>query len=248
MRYLLLAGVAAVTLGGFNYAQAQEAEAVPALSKGDVEDTIRSYLLENPDLIVEALDVYRQNQAREQQERAAAKIDEHKDALTGASQPSVGNVNADVVVTEFFDYNCGYCKRAFPDVQALVDADKNVRFVFKEMPILSANSRDMARFALAAHKQGKYFEYHGALMEARGQKDEDALRKIGEDLGLDGEKLVADAASQEIEEQLVKNIAVARDVGATGTPAFVINGKLYPGYLGPDGLKQAIEDARKGDS
>lgn len=146
---------------------------------------------------------------------------------------------------EFFDYNCGYCKRAIPDIQNVLKDDENVRFVFKEMPILGPSSRTAALWALAAHNQDKYFDYHVALMEFRGPKEEAQLEKLARDAGLDVEKMKQDIADGNIEEELNKVMSVASEIGVSGTPAFIVGETFIPGYIGEDGLKEAIKAERE---
>ena len=205
---------------------------------------IKEYLKENPSVVVEALEEYRVQQEQEAMKAAQAGIQDNIAYLTRADAPSVGNPEADVTVVEFFDYNCGYCKRAVPDIQNILKEDKNVRFVFKEMPILGPTSRTAALWALAAHEQGKYFDYHVALMEHRGQKTEEELEKLAKKVGLDAAKMKADIENGEIAKELDKSLEVARSIGVSGTPAFIIGDQFVPGYIGEDGLKNALEEAR----
>ena len=234
---LLIAG--AVFIGTF------PVQAEDTLSKSDIEKIVKDYLLENGEIIIEAVDAYQQKAEKERQAKTTETIKAKLDLLTSADAPSAGNPKGDVTVIEFFDYNCGYCKRALPDINTLIEKDKNVRFVFREMPILGPTSRTAAQWALAAHKQGKYFEYHSALMKFRGQKSDAQLAKLAKNVGLDVEKARKDAASDAIEEQLNKDIELARLVGVEGTPAFIVDGEFFPGYLGEGGLKKAIEKARE---
>lgn len=220
--------------------QAQE-----TLSKSDVEVIIKEYLMENPEVLIDSLESYRDKQEQQQARSAAENIKKHEAYLTRAEAPSIGNPEADVTVIEFFDYNCGYCRRAVPDIQKMLKEDKNVRFVFKEMPILSQTSHEIAKWSLAAHEQGKYFEYHAALMSKRGANNAENFKKIAKGLGLDPDQLEKDAKSEKVAKDLEKSIQIAREIGVRGTPAFIIDGELYPGYLGEDGLRQAIEKARQ---
>jgi protein-disulfide isomerase len=210
-----------------------------------IEEVLKSYLNEHPEIIIESVENYRRKQEEEMQAKAQDTITDKLAWLTAKEAPSAGNPDGDVTIVEFFDYNCGYCKRALPDIQEVLKTDKNVRVVFREMPILSPESRTIAQWALAAHKQGKYFEYHVALMNTPGGKDIEALKKIAQDTGLDVEKLEKDANSKEVTIMLQDDMQIAQDIGIQGTPAFIINGELFPGYLGPDGLKASIEEARK---
>ncbi|MGH1398734.1 MAG: DsbA family protein [Alphaproteobacteria bacterium] len=215
--------------------------------KGEIEGIVKAYLMENPDVIFDSIEAYKAKQAEEEASKAQNAIKDNLAAMTAEDAPSIGAsaADADVTVIEFFDYNCGYCKRAIPDIQSVVKDDAKVRFVFKEMPILGPTSRVAASWALAAHKQGKYFDYHVAIMEHRGPKNEEELSKLAEKLGLDADKMKEDANSEEIKKELEEDIAFAREIGINGTPAFIIGGKLYGGYLGKDGLKATIKETRE---
>lgn len=206
---------------------------------------IQDYLMENPNVIFESIEAYRAQQEKDAQKQAEAKIGDNMAFLTRADAPSVGNPNGDVTVVEFFDYNCGYCKRAVPDIQALLKEDTNVRFVFKEMPILGPTSKTAAIWALAAHKQGKYFEYHVALMEHKGPKDDKQLEKLAKDTGLDVDAMKKVIASGELDKELDEVMKVAREIGVSGTPAFVVGSQFIPGYVGKDGLIDAIKTERE---
>jgi protein-disulfide isomerase len=214
--------------------------------KTEIEKIFKDYLTTHPEMIMESLQAYQQKQALDKQAMAETKISENIGALTAKDLPSAGNPDGDVTVVEFYDYNCGYCKHAYTDVQKVLETDKNVRFVFKDLAILGPTSETAARWSVAAHKQGKFFEYHAALMQHKGSIDEAALEKVGTDVGLDIAQLKKDAASEEIKTSVDKSREMAASMQIHGTPAFIINGKLYPGYLGEDGLPKAIEEARKG--
>ncbi len=214
--------------------------------KAEVRQIIQDYISQNPDIVVESLKLYQEKQQRESLEAAQQKITEYKDYLNGKTMPSAGNPDGDVTVVEFFDYNCGYCKKAIGDIKEIIDTDKKVRFVFIEMPILGPTSLTAALWAHAAHKQGKYFEFHQILMEHNGAIEDSVLEAAAKKAGLDVEKMKKDIQSEEIGQEVDKGMLVGRDIGIQGTPGFVINGQLYPGYLGKDGLKQAITDARAG--
>lgn len=245
----ILLGTALITgVAGLSAMQAHAEDAFDAAQKEEIGKVIQEYLKENPEIVIEAIEAYRSQEAEREQKQAEEKIIDNREYLTRADAPSIGNPDADVTVVEFFDYNCGYCKRALPDIQKISEADPNVRFVFKEMPILGPTSKTAAQWALAAHKQGKYFDYHVALMEHRGPKDEDNLKKLGEKVGLDVDKAKAAIDSGEIDKELDMVTKVGREIGVTGTPAFIVGDKFIPGYIGEDGLKGAIADARKNDS
>ena len=238
-KFLLITATIAVTAPG---AQAEE---FSAAQKKALEGIIKEYILENPETLVESLDLYQLRREQEREEQAAKVMGENMDLLTSKDSPSIGNPDGEIVVVEFFDYNCGYCKRALPDIQAVADKDKDVRIVFKEMPILGPSSMTAAQWAMAAHKQGKYFEFHAALMNHRGNKDANAMKSIARKLKLDVDKMAKDANSKEVKNMINEDMELARKIGISGTPAFIVDGKLYPGYLGEGGLQGSIENARK---
>lgn len=214
----------------------------------EMDAVIRNYLLENGDVILEAVERYQKQEQEEQFKKSNEKLQEFLPELTTAAAPSIGAADAPITVVEFFDYNCGYCKRAVPDIQAVLNEAKDVRFVFREMPILGPSSLTAARWALAAHKQGKYFEYHVALMQHQGSKDEKSLSALAKSVGLDVDQMKKDANSAEIQDLIEKDLEISQEIGIRGTPAFVIDGTLHRGYLGPDGLQSEIEKARSNKS
>ncbi len=220
-----------------------KAESFDDAKKAEIGAIIEDYIMENPELIMKAVEKHRQNQAEEAQRLAQENIKKYISYFAGDEMPVAGNLEGEITVVEFFDYNCGYCKRAFDDVQSVLEENDNIRFVFQEMPILGPSSMDAAKWALAAKEQGQYFEYHQALMETKLPKTVENLAKIAEELGLDVDKMKETAGSEEIQAQINKSVAAARSIGISGTPAFVIGEELFPGYLGPDGISAAIEEA-----
>ena len=158
---------------------------------------------ENPELILEALQALEERQVKAQAEVAAATLASERIALNrDPNAPVLGNPDGDITIVEFFDYNCPYCKKAAPEVDALLEADKNVRLVLREWPILSEGSAFAARAALASRVQGKYAEFHEALMTMRGKLEAETVLRIAEETGLDVEKLQIDMKSPEVEEHI----------------------------------------------
>ena len=247
MKHKILTSLAIILTGALISIPAVHAEeaGLNDIQKKEVISVFEQHLKENPKLVIDAIESFQRQEALAEEEKAKKSITDNLAKLTAEDLPFVGNKDADVTVVEFFDYNCGYGKRAVPDIQALIKEDKNVKFVFKEMPILGPSSRTAAQYALAAHKQGKYFDYHAALMSHSGPKNEKTLEGLGKDLGLDVEQLTKDAGSEEIAKSIEDSIALATRIGIRGTPAFVVGEDLSRGYLGRDGLKAAIEKARK---
>ncbi len=224
-------------------AQAEEGSFTEA-QKTEIEGIFSAYLMENPDIIMKAISAQQARQQEEKDRKAAAVLEEIMPDLLNGKAPTAGNPEGDVTIVEFFDYNCGYCKKALKDIQSTISSDEGVNFVFKEMPILGPTSLTAAKWALAAHKQDKYFEYHIALMEHKGPKNESELSKLAKKIGLDVDQMKKDANSKEVADHVAEDLAAARSLGINGTPAFIIDGEIKSGYLGLNGLKAAIADAR----
>lgn len=218
------------------------------MNRAEVEKIVRSYLLENPEILNEMLTVLKAREEAGATEKAKAAIAKNRDALLNDGYSYVGgNPNGDVTVIEFFDYRCGYCRKVRDDIVTLIQGDSNVRVVFKEFPILGATSREAARAAVAAKKQGddKYWAFHQAMLGVEGL-DRDAIYDIAAGQGLDVAKLKADMQSPDVEDVLAKNHALGEAIGVDGTPAFIIGDALYPGALSASELKALVDEQRGG--
>jgi protein-disulfide isomerase len=192
-----------------------------------VRAMIRDTLIANPEILVEASKAYEAKQARVVNERVAQSFVELK---RDHADLSFGPANAKITVIEFFDYKCGYCHAANDWVWNLMETRNDVRVIFKELPILSENSHGAAKAAIAAHKQGKYKDFHRALMTARGDLGMDQVMQIATTVGLDVERLRKDMADAKVEEHIAGMRQQATQLGINGTPGFVINGKLVTGF------------------
>ncbi|MEM1087360.1 MAG: DsbA family protein [Pseudomonadota bacterium] len=208
----------------------QSAEAV---NKDAVEQIVRDYILENPEIIEEALIALQDKRDAEEQMAASKALSENADALFNtASDYSVGPADAPVTVVEFFDYRCGFCKRSTDWAIGLSESyEGQVRVVFKELPILSAESEKAALAALAAGKQDKYVDIHRTLMELDNSSgfDKDAIDGAAKAAGVDVAKMRADMDSVEVQRQLAEMKALARTLNITGTPTFVVGTSVVPG-------------------
>jgi protein-disulfide isomerase len=192
-----------------------------------VRAMIRDTLIANPEILVEASKAYEAKQARVVNERVAQSFVELK---RDHADLSFGPANAKITVIEFFDYKCGYCHAANDWVWNLMETRNDVRVIFKELPILSENSHGAAKAAIAAQKQGKYKDFHRALMTARGDLGMDQVMQIATTVGLDVERLRKDMADAKVEETIAGMRQQATQLGINGTPGFVINGKLVTGF------------------
>ncbi|AGH99014.1 DsbA family protein [Micavibrio aeruginosavorus] len=238
--------VLAVSVAGFALVpHAATKDAFTADQKAALNDIIHDYLMENPQVIMEAVAKHQVDQEQAQVDAMKDLIVTKKDALfNDAGKPVAGNPKGSVVIAEFYDYNCGYCKHAFSDMAQILESDKDVKFVMIDFPILSETSHMAAKYALAAGKQGKYFEMHSRLMKLSGQMREEQLQDIGKDLGLDVEQMKKDADSADVAKQIESNIALARELGISGTPGFIINETPVRGYLGLEGMQSIIAEER----
>ncbi|EBA13493.1 DsbA family protein [Roseobacter sp. CCS2] len=236
MRKLL--AVALMTLLPFG-AVAQE------LSEDQIKALALEAIRENPEIIAEALSVLREERnVAEAAAQAEALVRQRAALESDPNAPFVGNADSETVVVEFFDYNCPYCKRAADNVKALIAADDDLRIVYREWPILGDGSEFAARAALAARAQGKYEDMHWGLMEMRGRAEEASVLALARSVGLDVDQLVADMQSEEVNSHLATSQQLARTLGFTGTPAFVIGDALVPGAVPLSDLQGLIADAR----
>ena len=215
------------------------------LTEARIKELALEAILENPEIIEQAIGLLQQKQLARQQADVASILAERRNELEeDPNAPVLGNPAGDVTLVEFFDYNCPYCKRAMQEVKTLLQADPNIRLVYREWPILSPGSIFAARAALAARKQGKYEEFHWALMGFKGKVEEGSTIKIAKEVGLDVEKLKVDMLAPEIEEHIRLSMNLAEALNINGTPAFIAGEKVYPGLLTSEQLSPAIEDAR----
>ena len=197
-------------------------------------------------MIKEAIQELDRRQAVEAQAATKKKIAERAEEIyRSAGDLVLGNPKGKVTVVEFFDYNCGYCKKAIPEVEKLIQSDKDVRVVIKEFPILGPGSVFAAKAALASRSQGKYDEFHLALTKLNGVKDEASVMQVAEQVGLDLDKLKTDMESDGVSEVIGRNYSLAEALAINGTPSFIIDEALEPGYVTYDVLAQHVSAVRQ---
>jgi protein-disulfide isomerase len=207
---------------------------------------IREYLIANPEVLVEAMQELERKQDTQRDAVAQKAIRQHKtELLSDPDSPFSGNANGDVVVVDFNDYQCPYCKRAHQAVKQVVAADGKVKVVYKDLPILGEPSRIAALAALAAAKQGKHAALHDALMEFGGKLDRARILELAASVGLDVALLEKDMEDPKFKQLIDRNMALAGALGVRGTPAFVIGDQFVPGAVDAAALKQLIADARR---
>ncbi|MGK6318521.1 DsbA family protein [Sphingomonas sp. DT-204] len=228
---LALLLVAAGAVGGAAVLAIQTLRPAPAT--GDV----RGYLLAHPEVIPEAMNALRD---RESAKAVAANRGAIVDPFPGAVG---GNPNGDVTVVAFMDYACGYCRASLPALAELVKTDPGVRIVYRELPILSPDSRTAAEWSLAAAEQGKFMPFHEALYAA-GHVNQASIAAAAAIAGLDRTRASAVARSQPVAAEIAKNLKTAGELGVTGTPSWVIGDRFASGAIGYDALAEAVKAAR----
>jgi protein-disulfide isomerase len=213
--------------------------------KQEIGEIVREYLMANPEILLEVSRELesRQKLAETQQREQALKA--NAEAIFRSPHDHVaGNPNGDVTMVEFFDYNCGWCKKGLPEVMNLIEQDKNLRVVLKEFPIFGGDSDYAAKAAIASKKQGKYWELHTALLGHEGKVTREVVDEVAAAHGLDLAKLKTDMESPEVAQVIAGNQALAQSLAINGTPAFIIDTQLTPGYLPAADLLAAIEEVR----
>ena len=211
----------------------------------DIEKIVHDYLVAHPEVIVEAMRALDEKQASEEKARQENVIAENRKAIYDDPDSFVaGNPNGNVTIVEFFDYQCGYCKRSFEPLMDTLRKDGNVRLVLKEFPILGPESLSATHAAIAAKRQGKYFEFHQAMFRHKGGLTDAKIMEIAASVGIDTAKLRKDMADPAIEKQIERNYDLARALEIKGTPGFIIGDKVTAGALDGAEFAAEVKDAR----
>jgi protein-disulfide isomerase len=214
--------------------------------KKEIETLVRDYLLANPELVREmAGKLEEKDRLAEEAARMAGLKENAKAVFALEGDAIIGNPKGDVTVVEFMDYNCGWCKKSVAELAELMKADTNVRVIMKEFPIFGAGSEYAARAALAAKKQGKYWEMHQALLAHEGgQVEEAVVDQIAQTIGLDVAKMKQEMMAKDVLETITANQDLGRALAINGTPAFIIDAEVVPGYLPLAGLQEKLAAVR----
>jgi protein-disulfide isomerase len=243
---LAFAAVALLALGA-----AASAQTITGAQRGEIEKIIREYLINNPDVLQEAIAELEKRQAKVEAEKHKTAVKDNAEALFNSPRHvTVGNPKGDVTFVEFFDYNCGYCKRALDDMMVLMKADSNLKVVLKEFPVLGPGSQDAARVGVAVRMQDKtgkkYLEFHQKLLTGRGQVDKARALAAAKDVGLDVARIERDMGSDEVRTSLEESFKLAEALGLNGTPSYVIGNDVVIGAVGVSTLREKINNARCG--
>lgn len=226
------------------------AGATPALAQDLTPEEVKRLaleaILENPQIVMDAVALLREREAEAAAASAERTLTEQRDLLErDPNAPVLGNPDGDVTLVEFFDYNCPYCRRAGTVVQEMIAADPNLRVVYREWPVLGENSVLAARAALASRQQGKYVEFHWALMGFEGRITESVIFDVAETLGLDVDQLRADMDGPEVAEHIQTSMELSRSLGFSGTPSFVVGSQTAPGFLEREDMEALVALARE---
>ncbi len=233
-------------------AQAFDISAMSEAEREAFGKEVRSYILANPELILEAVDLLEQRQQQAEAVRDDALVADNLEELVNDGYSWVGgNPEGDITLVEFMDYRCGYCRRAAPEVAKLLKSDGNIRLVIKEFPILGDASVLSARFAVATKQvagDDAYKDVHDALIEFGGEPNEVALRRLAEGLSLDAEAIFAKMDSEDVTAELRQTRALAQRMAISGTPTFVLGTELLRGYLPADQMEMMVAEIREQQS
>ena len=214
-----------------------------------IEGIVREYLIRKPEVLQEAIAELEKRQADAQKKSQTAALAETRQILmTSVHGNVVGNPQGDVTLVEFFDYNCGYCKRALTDLRSLIKADPKLKVVLKDLPVLGPDSVEATKVALAVKQQvsgDKLFEYHARLLESRGRVGGEQATKLAKEMGLDMARLTRDVAGPDVKAAMAENAELGEKLALTGTPAFVIGDEIISGAVGLEPLRQVIAMTRK---
>jgi protein-disulfide isomerase len=242
----------ALTLAASGLAPAPANAQAPAFTEPQrraLNDMIKDYILKNPEVIQEAM-IELERRQKESERQARLKITQDKSGPLFSSPTSsvFGNANGDVVIVEFFDYNCGFCKRALGDLQKMVNEDKNVKVVVKDFPVLGQGSVEAATVAIAAKQQlspDKVWAFHQRLLSVRGQVGRQQAMDAAKDVGADMARLQRDLDSPVVRAAIEENIQIADQLGLTGTPSYVVGEEIVVGAVGFAELKSRVDNIRK---
>lgn len=235
-------------LGGAGQCSVVQHDANEPVRRGEFASLLKTYLDDHPEIVVEMNQKLRVKQVAERQAKGKLALAESRtEIFEDPFDPVLGNPKGDVTLVEFFDNECPFCKKLSPTLEQLISKDSGVRIVLKEYPILGPGSETAARYALAAIRQGKYTEFHHALMADKTpehQLAEPRILEIAAGAGLDMARLKQDAAGTEISGRIESNRTLARKLTITGTPGLVIGSRIESGALSLEALQQAVADER----
>lgn len=215
------------------------------IDQAELNKMFEAYIMSHPDVVEAALVQNQKNKADQKTQLIDDFIAANQERIETPEGLYIGgNPDGDVTLVEFFDYNCGYCKQSFEGINLLLQTDKNLKVVMYELPILAQSSLTAARASLAAKKQGKYWQFHSATIQNQGTLTDEMVFAYAQQVGLDIDQLKADMVSEDVENALIASAQLAESLQVNGTPAFIIDGELFPGAIGYENMLAVIADSR----
>jgi len=250
LRLQLLAAATAASILIAPAGAARAAEFTPA-QRDEIGQIVKQYLLANPEVLQEVIAELEKKQAIAAADRHRKAVKEHAATLFNSPRQVVlGNPKGNVTMVEFFDYNCGYCKRALTDMLDLMKANPNLKVVLKEFPVLGQGSVEAARVAVAVNMQDptgkKYLDFHRKLLTGRGQANQARAMAVAKEVGVDMKRLEKDMASDDVKKTLEESFKLADALGLNGTPSYVVGTDVVVGAVGREGLQAKINTANCG--
>lgn len=247
LRFLAAALVAALLA----WPLAARAQSFSPEQRGEIERIIKEYLLKNPELLQDVMSELEKRQAMAEAEKHRAAVKEHAATIFNSPrQVNLGNPQGDVTIVEFFDYNCGYCKRAMSDMTEIIKGDSKLKFVLKEFPVLGEGSLQAAQVAAAVRMQDKggkkYLEFHQKMLGGRGQADKARALAVAKEIGMDMARIEKDIAGDEVRATIEESMKLAEALGLNGTPSYVVGDDVVIGAVGLGTLKEKVNTARCG--
>jgi len=227
-----------------------QAQSFSADQREEIGHIVKDYLVAHPEVIQDVMaELEKRQQSAEAEKHRAAVVENKATIFTSPHQVVLGNPQGNVTMVEFFDYNCGFCKRALGDMLDLIKSDSNLKFVLKEFPVLGEGSVEAARVAVAARMQDttgkKYIEFHQKLLGSRGAADKMRALAVAKEVGFDMARIEKDMGSDEVKKTIEENMKLAEALGVNGTPSYVVGEEVVVGAVGIDALREKINAERK---
>jgi len=227
-----------------------QAQTFSADQREEIGNIIKDYLLSHPEVMQDVMaELEKRQQAAEADKHRTAVIENRATLFSSPHQVVLGNPQGKITMVEFFDYNCGYCKRALPDMLELLKTNPNLKFVLKEFPVLGEGSVEAARVAVAARMQDpsgkKYLEFHQKLLGGRGPADKMRALAVAKEVGFDMGRMEKDMGSDEAKKTIDEDLKLADALGVNGTPSYVVGDEVVIGAVGLDALREKLNAEQK---
>jgi protein-disulfide isomerase len=216
--------------------------------RAGIESIIQDFLInKHPEVLMEAMKELQRRDQANAEEKSKTAISSSKDKIyNDPNSPVGGNPKGEVVMVEFYDYQCGYCKMSEEAVEKVIKENKDVKFIYKDFPILGPMSVQASKASFASTRQGnaKFIKFHDLMMGKKDHLSDDIIYQTAKEAGLDVDKLKKDMASDDVDKMIKANLELGNAIGVRGTPMFIVGQQIFPGALQYDQLKKAVEDAR----